>query len=171
MPVARPDNGPSRWILVIRCCRRISISICRAVCARGRTKPEPRAGVVGSFHALNARPEHLLGEWLDRITTELAEYNAKHPDAPAAPFAVNQIVHKSNDRLEHDLGVCAQYKVPIVITSLGAREEVNQIASNGAAEDEPLDGEPIPSMDEALGAESGETGQDTEKGEGEAASA
>ncbi|NIE63966.1 nitronate monooxygenase family protein [Burkholderia sp. Ax-1719] len=84
-----------------------------------------KAGVVGSFPALNARPEHVLGEWLDRITTELAEYNAKHPDAPAAPFAVNQIVHKSNDRLEHDLGICAQYKVPIVITSLGARAEVN----------------------------------------------
>ena len=85
-----------------------------------------KAGVVGSFPALNARPEHVLGEWLDRITTELAEYNAKHPDRPAAPFAVNQIVHKSNDRLQHDLGVCAGYKVPIAITSLGAREDVNQ---------------------------------------------
>ncbi|WP_296660807.1 nitronate monooxygenase family protein [Paraburkholderia sp.] len=84
-----------------------------------------KAGVVGSFPALNARPAHVLGEWLDRITTELADYNAKHPDQPAAPFAVNQIVHKSNDRLQHDLGVCAEYKVPIVITSLGAREEVN----------------------------------------------
>lgn len=84
-----------------------------------------KAGVVGSFPALNARPEHVLGEWLERITTELAEYNAKHPDRPAAPFAVNQIVHKSNDRLEHDLRICAQYKVPIIITSLGAREEVN----------------------------------------------
>ncbi|AOY96066.1 2-nitropropane dioxygenase [Cupriavidus sp. USMAA2-4] len=85
-----------------------------------------KAGVVGSFPALNARPAPVLEEWLDRITTELAEHNAKHPDRPAAPFAVNQIVHKSNDRLEHDLEVCARFKVPITITSLGAREEVNQ---------------------------------------------
>jgi nitronate monooxygenase len=85
-----------------------------------------KAGVVGSFPALNARPEPALDEWLDRITTELAEYNAKHPDRPAAPFAVNQIVHKSNDRLERDLELCAKYKVPITITSLGAREDVNQ---------------------------------------------
>ncbi|QQX86601.1 nitronate monooxygenase [Cupriavidus necator] len=85
-----------------------------------------KAGVVGSFPALNARPAPVLEEWLDRITTELAEHNAKHPDRPAAPFAVNQIVHKSNDRLEHDLEVCAKYKVPITITSLGAREDVNR---------------------------------------------
>lgn len=85
-----------------------------------------KAGVVGSFPALNARPAPVLEEWLDRITTELAEHNAKHPDRPAAPFAVNQIVHKSNDRLEHDLEVCARYKVPITITSLGAREDVNR---------------------------------------------
>lgn len=85
-----------------------------------------KAGVVGSFPALNARPAHVLGEWLDRITTELAEHDAKHPDRPAAPFAVNQIVHKSNDRLEHDLELCVRYKVPIVITSLGARVEVNE---------------------------------------------
>ena len=85
-----------------------------------------KAGVVGSFPALNARPEPALDEWLDRITTELAEYNAMHPDQPAAPFAVNQIVHKSNDRLERDLELCAKYKVPITITSLGAREDVNQ---------------------------------------------
>jgi nitronate monooxygenase len=84
-----------------------------------------KAGVIGAFPALNARPEPVLGEWLDRITTELAEHDAKHPDRPAAPFAVNQIVHKSNDRLQHDLEVCARYRVPIVITSLGAREEVN----------------------------------------------
>ncbi|HTH60366.1 MAG TPA: nitronate monooxygenase family protein [Paraburkholderia sp.] len=84
-----------------------------------------KAGVIGAFPALNARPEHVLGEWLDRITTELAEHDAKHPERPAAPFAVNQIVHKSNDRLQHDLEVCARYRVPIVITSLGAREEVN----------------------------------------------
>ncbi|MEN7530802.1 nitronate monooxygenase family protein [Cupriavidus sp. DL-D2] len=85
-----------------------------------------KAGVVGSFPALNARPVEKLAEWLDRITTELGEYNDKHPDRPAAPFAVNQIVHKSNDRLEHDLEMCVRYKVPIVITSLGARVEVNE---------------------------------------------
>jgi len=84
-----------------------------------------KAGVIGAFPALNARPERALGEWLDRITTELAEYDATHPERPAAPFAVNQIVHRSNDRLQHDLDVCARYRVPIVITSLGAREEVN----------------------------------------------
>lgn len=85
-----------------------------------------KAGVVGSFPALNARPAPVLEEWLQRITSELAEYNAQHPDKPAAPFAVNQIVHKSNDRLEHDLELCVKYKVPIVITSLGAREDVNE---------------------------------------------
>ncbi|WP_066742661.1 nitronate monooxygenase family protein [Cupriavidus sp. D384] len=85
-----------------------------------------KAGVVGSFPALNARPAEKLEEWLDRITTELAEHDARHPDRPAAPFAVNQIVHKSNDRLEHDLEMCVRYKVPIVITSLGARVEVNE---------------------------------------------
>ncbi len=83
-----------------------------------------KAGVVGSFPALNARPKALLDEWLARITGELAEYDAAHPDAPAAPFAVNQIVHRSNDRLEHDLALCVKYKVPLVITSLGARAEV-----------------------------------------------
>ena len=85
-----------------------------------------KAGVVGSFPALNARPESQLDEWLDRITTELAEHNAKNPDRPAAPFAVNQIVHKTNNRLDHDVEMCVKYKVPVVITSLGAREEVNQ---------------------------------------------
>ncbi len=85
-----------------------------------------KAGVVGSFPALNARPAHVLEEWLERITTELAEYNAQNPDRPAAPFAVNQIVHKSNDRLEQDLELCAKYEVPIIITSLGAREDLNQ---------------------------------------------
>lgn len=84
-----------------------------------------KAGVVGSFPALNARPAHVLEEWLERITTELAEYNAQNPDKPAAPFAVNQIVHRSNDRLDHDLELCAKYKVPIIITSLGAREDLN----------------------------------------------
>jgi nitronate monooxygenase len=85
-----------------------------------------KSGIVGAFPALNARPKELLETWLERITRELAEYNAAHPDTPAAPFAVNQIVHKSNDRLEHDLELCVKYKVPIVITSLGARPEVNQ---------------------------------------------
>lgn len=84
-----------------------------------------KAGVVGSFPALNARPEAQLDEWLDRITTELAEHDAKNPDRPAAPFAVNQIVHKTNNRLDHDVEMCVKYKVPIVITSLGARVEVN----------------------------------------------
>lgn len=85
-----------------------------------------KAGVVGSFPALNARPAEKLEEWLERITTELRIHNAKHPERPAAPFAVNQIVHRSNDRLEHDMELCKRYKVPIVITSLGAREEVNE---------------------------------------------
>jgi len=85
-----------------------------------------KAGVVGSMPALNARPAELLDEWLAEITETLAAYNQAHPDKPAAPFAINQIVHKSNDRLEHDMQVCAKYKVPIVITSLGAREDVNQ---------------------------------------------
>lgn len=85
-----------------------------------------KAGIVGSFPALNARPQSQLDEWLHRITEELAEHNRQHPDRPAAPFAVNQIVHKSNDRLEADLMTCAKWQVPIVITSLGAREELNQ---------------------------------------------
>jgi len=85
-----------------------------------------KAGVVGSFPALNARPQSQLDEWLDEITSELDSYNAANPDKPAAPFAVNQIVHRSNDRLEDDLASCEKYKVPLVITSLGAREELNQ---------------------------------------------
>ncbi|MDC8783637.1 NAD(P)H-dependent flavin oxidoreductase [Roseateles koreensis] len=84
-----------------------------------------KAGVIGSMPALNARPAELLDEWLNEITTELAAYNKANPTKPAAPFAINQIVHKSNDRLEHDMAVCAKYKVPIIITSLGAREDVN----------------------------------------------
>jgi len=84
-----------------------------------------KAGIVGSFPALNARPGPVLHEWLDQITTELADYNAKNPDRPAAPFAVNQIVHKSNDRLQHDVEACVKFKVPLVITSLGARTDVN----------------------------------------------
>jgi nitronate monooxygenase len=83
-----------------------------------------KAGVVGSFPALNARPKELLDEWLSRITEELAAYDRAHPDAPSAPFAVNQISHKSNDRLQHDVELCVKHKVPIVITSLGAREDL-----------------------------------------------
>lgn len=84
-----------------------------------------KAGIVGSFPALNARPQSLLDEWLHRITEELAAWNRDNPDRPAAPFAVNQIVHKSNDRLEQDLETCAKWQVPIIITSLGAREDLN----------------------------------------------
>ena len=85
-----------------------------------------KAGIVGSFPALNARPAAMLDEWLHRITEELAAHNRAHPDRPAAPFAVNRIVHRSNDRLEADLATCAKWQVPIVITSLGAREDLNQ---------------------------------------------
>ena len=84
------------------------------------------AGVVGSFPALNARPQSLLDEWLHEISEALAAWDRDHPERPAAPFAVNQIVHRSNDRFEHDLEVCAKWKVPIVITSLGARVELNE---------------------------------------------
>jgi nitronate monooxygenase len=84
--------------------------------------------VVGSMPALNARPAAQLEDWLAEITETLAAYNAANPDKPAAPFAINQIVHKSNDRLEHDMAMCVKYKVPIIITSLGAREEINQAA-------------------------------------------
>ncbi len=84
-----------------------------------------KAGVIGSFPALNARPAALLDEWLDRITQELAAHDRKHPEAPAAPFAVNQIVHKSNNRLDQDLALCVKYKVPLVLTSLGAQPDLN----------------------------------------------
>jgi nitronate monooxygenase len=84
-----------------------------------------KAGIVGSMPALNARPASQLDEWLAEITETLAAHDRAHPDAPAAPFALNQIVHKSNDRLEHDMVLCAKYKVPVVITSLGARTDVN----------------------------------------------
>ena len=87
-----------------------------------------KAGVVGSMPGLNARPAAQLDEWLAEITETLAAYNKANPDKPAAPFAVNQIVHKSNDRLEHDMAMCVKYKVPIIITSLGAREEINAAA-------------------------------------------
>ncbi len=85
-----------------------------------------QAGIVGAMPALNARPAEQLDDWLAEITETLAAWDKAHPESPAAPFAINQIVHKSNDRLEHDMQVCAKYKVPIVITSLGAREDVNQ---------------------------------------------
>jgi len=84
------------------------------------------AGVIGSMPSLNARPASQLDEWLAEITETLAAWDRDHPDRPAAPFAINQIVHKSNDRLEPDLQVCAKYKVPIIITSLGARVDVNE---------------------------------------------
>lgn len=85
-----------------------------------------KAGIVGSFPALNARPAERLSEWIEQITQALAEHDRLHPDRPAAPFAVNQIVHRSNDRLEQDMAVCVEHKVPIIITSLGARPEINQ---------------------------------------------
>jgi nitronate monooxygenase len=84
-----------------------------------------KAGIVGSFPALNARPQGLLDEWLHRITEELSAWNRDNPDRPAAPYAVNQIVHKSNDRLDADVATCAKWQVPITITSLGAREDLN----------------------------------------------
>ncbi len=84
-----------------------------------------KAGIVGSFPALNARPQSQLDEWLHQITEELAAWDRDHPDTPAAPYAVNQIVHRSNPRLEEDVASCAKWKVPIVITSLGARPELN----------------------------------------------
>ena len=85
-----------------------------------------QAGIVGSMPSLNARPAAQLDDWLAEITETLEAYDKAHPDRPSAPFAINQIVHKTNDRLEQDMQVCAKYKVPIVITSLGAREDLNQ---------------------------------------------
>jgi nitronate monooxygenase len=85
-----------------------------------------KAGIVGAFPALNARPQPLLDDWLFRIRDELAAHDEAHPESPAAPFAVNQIVHKTNERLEQDVALCVKHKVPIVITSLGARPEVNE---------------------------------------------
>jgi nitronate monooxygenase len=84
-----------------------------------------QAGIVGAMPALNARPASQLDEWLAEITESLAAWDRMHPDRPAAPYAINQIVHKSNDRLEHDMAICAKYRVPVVITSLGARTDVN----------------------------------------------
>ena len=87
-----------------------------------------KAGVVGSMPALNARPVSQLDDWLAEITETLSAHNRAHPDSPAAPFAINQIVHKSNDRLEQDMALCVRYQVPIIITSLGAREDINAAA-------------------------------------------
>ncbi len=85
-----------------------------------------KAGVVGSFPALNARPASQLDEWLHEISEALAKHDAEHPDRPSAPFAVNQIVHPSNTRFEEDMAICEKHKVPIVITSLGARVDLNE---------------------------------------------
>jgi nitronate monooxygenase len=90
------------------------------------------AGVVGSMPALNARPASQLDEWLAEITEALAAWDKAHPERPAAPFAINQIVHKSNDRLQHDMELCVKYKAPIIITSLGAREDINAAAHSYA---------------------------------------
>jgi nitronate monooxygenase len=87
-----------------------------------------KAGIVGAFPALNARPASQLEEWLVEIKEALAAHDREHPDRPAAPFAVNQIVHRSNDRLEHDMEMCVKHAVPVMITSLGAREDVNAAA-------------------------------------------
>ena len=84
-----------------------------------------KSGIVGSFPALNARPQSQLDEWIHQITEELAAHDRDHPEEPSAPFAVNQIVHRSNDRFEEDMTTCAKWRVPIVITSLGAREDLN----------------------------------------------
>ncbi len=89
-----------------------------------------KAGIIGSFPALNARPSGVLDEWLNRITEELAAHDRDHPERPSAPFAVNQIVHRSNNRLEEDMEVCGKWKVPMVITSLGAREEIFKAVSD-----------------------------------------
>jgi nitronate monooxygenase len=87
-----------------------------------------KAGIIGSMPALNARPASQLDEWLAEVTEALAAHDRAHPERPAAPFAINQIVHKSNDRLEQDMALCVKYKVPVIITSLGARTDINDAA-------------------------------------------
>lgn len=114
-----PESITSRLRLPVMCSPMFIISNPELVLA------QCKAGVIGSFPSLNARPLSQLDEWLSQITEELAKWDRENPDQPAAPFAVNQIVHRSNDRLEKDLELCEKYKVPLVITSLGAREEVN----------------------------------------------
>ena len=89
-----------------------------------------KAGIIGSFPALNARPQSLLDEWLHQITEELAKHNRENPDRPAAPYAVNQIVHKTNDRVMDDMATCEKWQVPMVITSLGARTEIFDAVRN-----------------------------------------
>ena len=89
-----------------------------------------KAGIIGSFPALNARPQSQLDEWLHQITEELAAHNRANPDRPAAPFAVNQIIHKTNDRVDADMATCEKWQVPMIITSLGAREEIFQAVRN-----------------------------------------
>ena len=89
-----------------------------------------KAGIIGSFPALNARPQPLLDEWLHQITEELSKHNRENPDRPAAPFAVNQIIHKSNDRVDADMATCEKWQVPMIITSLGARTEVFDAVRN-----------------------------------------
>lgn len=115
-----PESITSRLRLPVMCSPMFIISNPELVLA------QCKAGVIGSFPSLNARPLSQLDEWLHQITEELAKWDRENPDQPSAPFAVNQIVHRSNDRLEKDLELCEKYKVPLVITSLGAREEVNQ---------------------------------------------
>ncbi len=89
-----------------------------------------KAGIIGSFPALNARPQSLLDEWLHQIAEELAKHNRENPDRPAAPYAVNQIVHKSNDRVMEDMATCEKWQVPMIITSLGARTEIFDAVRN-----------------------------------------
>ena len=89
-----------------------------------------KAGIIGSFPALNARPQSQLDEWLHQITEELAAHNRANPDRPAAPFAVNQIVHKTNDRVDADMATCEKWQVPMIITSLGAREDIYTAVRN-----------------------------------------
>src|SRR3979411_3172803 len=117
-----PALFKGRLSIPVICAPRFIMSVADLVIA------QCKAGIVGSFPALNARPPALLDEWLVQIKQELAAYDKAHPDRLSAPFAVNQIVHRSNNRLEQDLALCEKHKVPVIITSLGAREELNQAA-------------------------------------------